>query len=731
MAKQKLKKSIAVFLSLLLTFSAIAGINVNAEEATHTGYNESYDVNEDGTVSISDVTAVQMHVAKYKIDFAFNASKADIDNDGNVTIMDATYLQLYVSKAEIPETTEPTTVPDTTQVTTEATTVPETTQVTTEPTSSVPATTEEPVTEPTTIEETTCTTEPTTNFTEPTTTEPTTTEPVTTEPTTVLPSTEPTTLEPTTLEPTTVKPTVNVTELMLNVNSLKLGVSEQYQLLFTYKADSEVFEYTYSSADESVATVTNEGVIKAISEGETVITLTAENGVEDTCTVTVKPLPDTLYLNYYKVQLGVGESVDLDSRVPENSVALHRDYYSDNTEIADVQIGGGIVTAKAEGTTNIRCKLANGVEAVCEVVVLPLAQSISLNATDITLGVGETFDLNSYIPSGYGAFHRDYYSDNTDLADVAKGGGLVTAKAVGTTKIRCVTSSGYEAICNVEIKNAPTSLALSAYSLDLKVGQNTTIKSSINSGAYCGSYVWSTSNSKVVTVSGGVVKPMSQGTAIVTLKTYNGVTASCKITVKGSIVKCLDVSTWQGDVDFNKVKADGYNYVLIRAGYGDESSQKDDFFEQHYRNAKAAGLKIGVYWFSYSDSPEDSILEAKACLSCINGKELDMPVFYDLEYEPQLYYSTSKLCSMAKNFCSYIENNSDYRAGVYASYSTYGWNLFPEKIGENYSYWIAKIDGEQESPLDYDIHQYTWTGRVDGISGNVDISYIYNLNVVQ
>ncbi len=632
MAKQKFKKAIAIFLSLLLTFSTIGGISVSAEETTDT----SYDVNEDGTVSISDVTAVQMYVAKYKIDFAFNASRADVDNDGNVTIMDATYLQMYVSKVEIPETTEPTTVPETSQVTTEATTVPETTQVTTESTSSVPATTEEPVTEPTTIEETTYTTEPTTNY---------------TEPTTVLPSTEPTTnyTEPTTVEPTTVKPTVNVTELMLNVNSLNLGVSEQYQLSFTYKADNDDFEYTYSSANESIATVTNEGVIEAIAEGETVITLTAENGVE----------------------------------------------------------------------------------AVCEVVVLPLAQSISLNVTDLTLGVGETFDLNSYIPNGYGAFHRDYYSDNTDIVDVAKGGGLVTAKAVGTTKIRCVISSGYEAICNVEIKNAPTSLTLSAYSLDLKVGQNTTIKASSNSGAHSRYNVWTTSNSKVVTVSGGTVKPMSQGTAIVTLRTYNGVTASCKITVKGSIVKCLDVSTWQGNINFNKVKADGYNYVLIRAGYGDESSQKDDYFEQHYKNAKAAGLKIGVYWFSYSNSPENSILEAKACLSCINGKELDMPVFYDLEYEPQLYYSTSKLCSMAQNFCSYIENNSDYRAGVYASYSTYGWNLFPEKIGENYSYWIAKIDGEQESPLDYDIHQYTWTGRVDGISGNVDISYIYNLNVVQ
>lgn len=64
--------------------------------------------------------------------------------------------------------------------------------------------------------------------------------------------------------------------------------------------------------------------------------------------------------------------------------------------------------------------------------------------------------------------------------------------------------------------------------------------------------------------------------------------------------KGIDVSTWQGNIDFSKVKAAGIDFVIIRAGYGREISQKDKYFEQNYKNAKAAGLNVGAYWYSYA-----------------------------------------------------------------------------------------------------------------------------------
>ena len=96
-------------------------------------------------------------------------------------------------------------------------------------------------------------------------------------------------------------------------------------------------------------------------------------------------------------------------------------------------------------------------------------------------------------------------------------------------------------------------------------------------------------------------------------------------------VTCVDISEFQQGINFNKMKNDGIKAVIIRAGYGRETSQKDSMFESHYCNAKAAGLKIGVYWYSYADSVNDAEKEAKACLECINNKSLDMPIYYDLE----------------------------------------------------------------------------------------------------
>ena len=96
-------------------------------------------------------------------------------------------------------------------------------------------------------------------------------------------------------------------------------------------------------------------------------------------------------------------------------------------------------------------------------------------------------------------------------------------------------------------------------------------------------------------------------------------------------MKAIDVSCWQSGIDYNAVKAFGIDTVIIRAGYGREISQKDSRFENHYRDAKAAGMNVGAYWYSYADSVDDAITEAETCLSCISGKDFDLPVYYDME----------------------------------------------------------------------------------------------------
>ena len=195
-----------------------------------------------------------------------------------------------------------------------------------------------------------------------------------------------------------------------------------------------------------------------------------------------------------------------------------------------------------------------------------------------------------------------------------------------------------------------------------------------------------------------------------------------------AMVTCVDISEFQQGINFNKMKNDGIKAVIIRAGYGRESSQKDCMFESHYRNAKAAGLKIGVYWYSYADSAGDAEKEAKACLKCINNKSLDMPIYYDLEDNSQTKLGKAKLTEIAERFCETIKK-SGYRAGVYANLNWFNNYLDYDKLKKKYSIWLAQYNSVNE--LSCDIWQNSSTGRVSGYGKNIDTNIIFNENVFE
>lgn len=191
-------------------------------------------------------------------------------------------------------------------------------------------------------------------------------------------------------------------------------------------------------------------------------------------------------------------------------------------------------------------------------------------------------------------------------------------------------------------------------------------------------------------------------------------------------VTCVDVSEFQQNINFTQLKDSGIKAVIIRAGYGREKSQKDTMFESHYRNAKAAGLKIGIYWYSYADSAGDAEKEAKACLECINNKSLDMPIYYDLEDNSQVKLGKTKLTEIAERFCKTIKK-SNYRAGVYANLNWFNNYLDYDKLKAKYSIWLAQYNDKAE--LACDIWQNSSTGKVSGYGGNIDTNVIYNDNI--
>ena len=190
------------------------------------------------------------------------------------------------------------------------------------------------------------------------------------------------------------------------------------------------------------------------------------------------------------------------------------------------------------------------------------------------------------------------------------------------------------------------------------------------------------------------------------------------------MIKGIDVSSWQGNIDFAKVKASGIDFVIIRAGYGRETRQNDNCFELNYRNAKAAGLDVGAYWYSYADSAEDAVKEARACMEVIKGKKFEYPIYFDLEEQSQFAKGRNFCDSVIKAFCGELEKNG-YLAGLYCS-TYYLNNYISNAVAGKYVLWVAQYNYRCTYTANkYGIWQYSSEGRINGISGNVDMDYCY------
>lgn len=188
--------------------------------------------------------------------------------------------------------------------------------------------------------------------------------------------------------------------------------------------------------------------------------------------------------------------------------------------------------------------------------------------------------------------------------------------------------------------------------------------------------------------------------------------------------KGIDVSTWQGSIDFSRVKASGIDFVIIRAGYGSLLSQKDKWFEQNYARAKAAGLHVGAYWYSYAGSAAQARQEAKVCKQVLLGKQFDYPVYFDLEEKSQLSKGRAFCDSLVTAFCTEMEAGG-YFAGFYTSASVAA-NILSPSIRKRFAFWCAQWASRNSFEGASGLWQYSSNGSVPGISGRVDmdISYI-------
>lgn len=221
------------------------------------------------------------------------------------------------------------------------------------------------------------------------------------------------------------------------------------------------------------------------------------------------------------------------------------------------------------------------------------------------------------------------------------------------------------------------------------------------------------------------VKVNKVGNATVTIKQCNKIITT---KVKVEKAKCIDISEWNCDINFNKVRNTGVTCVIIRAGYGKDPNQEDNKFQEYYRQAKSAGLNVGAYWYSYATSVDAAKAEVKNCMNTIGGKQFDLPVFLDVEEYRQAVLPRRTLTDIISAFCDGIKSYG-YDVGMYSAKSMLVDSAYPDELSSKYLIWIAAPNTSySDLPSYVDLWQYSWNGKVDGIRGDVDLNYIYNLN---
>ena len=196
----------------------------------------------------------------------------------------------------------------------------------------------------------------------------------------------------------------------------------------------------------------------------------------------------------------------------------------------------------------------------------------------------------------------------------------------------------------------------------------------------------------------------------------------------------IDVSSFQGDIDWEAVAADGIDFAIIRAGlrgYGTSGNiYEDEKARENLKNAAAAGIQTGVYFYSQAITVQEAIEEAEFILDIIKDYKIEAPVVFDWENEPGVSMRTDNLDSYTLNLCAvaFCEKikEAGYTPAVYFNltdaYSKY--NL--DKI-KDYIFWYAQHEGEApEFYYSYSIWQYSDNGKVDGIDGIVDLNICFN-----
>ncbi len=196
------------------------------------------------------------------------------------------------------------------------------------------------------------------------------------------------------------------------------------------------------------------------------------------------------------------------------------------------------------------------------------------------------------------------------------------------------------------------------------------------------------------------------------------------------MLKGIDVSGSQGNIDWATVKKDN-DFAIIKLGniYDTDTNYIDSKFEQNYKNAVENGLKVGVYIYNYCNSTKTLKKGTKWALDVLNKRKLNLPIYLDMEDKSIKIEGKTALTEQCIEFAKIVKEAGS-KAGIYANLDWFKNYIDANKFDKDVSIWVAQYYKKCEYKGKYDIWQYASDGSVNGISGRVDMNYLYNTSII-
>lgn len=349
--------------------------------------------------------------------------------------------------------------------------------------------------------------------------------------------------------------------------------------------------------------------------------------------------------------------------------------------------------------------------------------------------IGNTFQIKYAFTPLKSDDYVTYRNFNKNIVKVDENG-LVTAVGYGEAKVQIEATSGakknvYIVVTDENgntdaVKGEVESVEFADKFVMLRAGKDFQAEPIFYPlGLYSDLKYESSNNSVAAVSSSGKVEGIGAGSATITATAENGVTATFSVTVYDDILRGIDVSKWQKDIDWKKVSISGVDFVMIRSSFGSEDV--DQCLKKNVEGCEKYGIPYGFYHYTYAKNAAEAANEAKFFLKNIRKYSPEYPIVLDIEEEFYKKMSRKQVTEVLVTFMDIIED-AGYYAMVYNSPNFIKACIDTSKL-EKYDIWIACWGDEERLSSLYDGHygmwQYSATGRVNGIDGDVDMDYSY------